>query len=66
MNNLLLFLDKAFFFLQKLWKAHQEKKWQKENDTLEASPADWFEQHFNGVSTMPTDDKTEQTNITDK
>ena len=52
--------------MQKLWKAHQEKKWQKENDKLEASPADWFEQHFDGVSTMPTDDKTEQTNITDK
>ncbi len=64
--NLVALLDKVFFFLQKLWKSHNEKKWQKEHDDLEASPADWFDEHFDGVSTMPTDDKAEQANTEGK
>ena len=64
--NLLALLDKVFFFLQKLWKSHNEKKWQKEHDDLEASPADWFDEHFDGMSAMPTDDKAEQANTEGK
>lgn len=58
-------MDKAFFFLQKLWKAHQEKKWQQEHDNLEASPADWFESHFNGLPNVPSNDKAKQALPTD-
>ena len=64
--NLVALLDKVFFFLQKLWKSYNEKKWQKEHDDLEASPADWFDEHFDGMSAMPTDDKAEQTNTEGK
>jgi hypothetical protein len=66
MYSLVAFLDKLFFFLQKLWKQHNEKKWQKEQDELEASPADWFEHHFDGLPTLPTDDKAKQANIESK
>ena len=64
--NLVALLDKVFFFLQQLWKSHNEKKLQKEHDDLEASPADWFDEHFDGVSTLPTDDKTKQADIESK
>ena len=64
--NLVALLDKIFFFLQKLWKSHNEKKWQKEHDDLEASPADWFDNHFDGMPTMPTDDKAKQADIEGK
>lgn len=66
MYSFVAFLDKVFFFLQKLWKQHNEKKWQKEQDELEANPAEWFEHHFDGVSTLPTDDKAKQTNTENK
>jgi len=64
--NLVALLDKIFFFLQKLWKSHNEKKWQKEHDELEASPADWFDEHFDGMPAMPSDDKAEQANTEGK
>ena len=64
MASLFAFLDKLFFFIQKLWKQHNEKEWQKEQDVLEESPADWFEQHFDGMSSLPTNDKTKQTDFT--
>jgi hypothetical protein len=66
MPSIFAFLDKVFFFLQKLWKAHNEKKWQKEQDELEASPAEWFESHFDGMPTMSHDDKTKQTHLEGK
>lgn len=64
--NLVALLDKVFFFLQKMWKSYNEKKLQKEYDALEASPADWFDGHFDGMSTLPTDDKAEQANTESK
>lgn len=64
--NLVALLDKLFFFLQKLWKSHNEKEWQNEQDDLEASPHDWFNEHFGGVSAMPTDDKAEQADTESK
>jgi hypothetical protein len=64
--NFIALLDKVFFFLQKLWKSYNEKKSQKEYDDLEASPADWFDNHFDGMSAMPSNDKTQQTNTESK
>jgi len=66
MASFFALLDKVFFFLQKLWQQHKEKEWQKEQNELEATPADWFEQHFDGLPTLPADDKAKQTNITNK
>ena len=63
--NFVAVLDKLLFFLQKWWKNYEDKKRQTEHDNLEASPADWFESHFDGVSHLPSDDKTQQTNPTD-
>ena len=65
MISFLAVLDKLLLFIQVWYKKQEEKKRQKEQDELEASPADWFTEHFNdGV--LPTDDKAKQTNSTDK
>ena len=65
MASFFALLDKVFFFLQKLWQQHKEKEWQKEQNELEGNPAEWFDRHFSG-GVLHTDDKTEQTDITDK
>jgi hypothetical protein len=59
-------LDKLFSFLQVYLKKKEEAKWQKEQDDVEASPADWFDSHFDGMPTMPSDDKAEQANPENK
>lgn len=64
--NYLAVLDKLLYFIQKWFKRREELTWQKEQDELEASPAEWFDTHFDGMSAMPADDKTIQTNSTDK
>lgn len=65
MISFLAVLDKLLLFIQVWYRKQEEKKWQKEQDELEASTADWFDEHFNdGV--LPTDDKAKQANSTDK
>ena len=67
MTAFLAVLDKLLGFLQTWYKKQQETKWQKEIDDLENSPADWFEQHFDGVSEKLRDNgQTPKTNSEDK
>lgn len=65
MISFLAVLDKLLLFVEVWYKKQKEKKWQKEQNELEASPADWFDEHFN-VGVLPTDDKAKQANSTDK
>ena len=65
MISFLAVLNKLLLFVEVWYKQQKAKKWQKEQNELEASPADWFDEHFNdGV--LPTDDKAKQANSTDK
>lgn len=65
MISFLAVLDKLLLFVEVWYKKQEEKKWQKEQNELEASPADWFDEHFSdGV--LPTDDKAKSSDSTDK
>ena len=65
MISFLAVLDKLLLFIQVWYKKQEEKKRQKEQYELEASPADWFTEHFDdGV--LSSDDQAKQTNSTDK
>jgi len=59
-------IDKLLTFLDRWVALQKEKKAQKEYNELEANPADWFDNHFDGLS--DESDKTEptKTNISDK
>lgn len=65
MISFLAVLDKLLLFIQVWYKKQKEKKWQKEQNELEGNPAEWFDRHFSG-GVLHTDDKTKQTDITDK
>lgn len=65
MISFLAVLDKLLLFIQVWYKKQKEKKWQKEQNELESNPAEWFDRHFSG-GVLHTDDKTKQTDITDK
>ena len=43
-------LEIFFRLLDKLISSIENRKKQDERDELEASPADWFDEHFDGVS----------------
>ena len=66
MISLISIIDKLLTFLDRWVALQKEKKAQKEYDELEANPADWFDNHFSGLS--DESDKTEptKTNISDK
>ena len=57
MISIVSFLDKVLGLIQVLLKKIQEKRAQDERDSLEANPAEWFSEHFDGVQS--TSDKTE-------
>lgn len=49
--------------IDKFLLALQHKKNQEAMDELEANPAEWFDNHFDGMPTMSADDKTNQTHL---
>ena len=58
-------LDKLLSLLQVWYAKREQDKFQKEQDELEASPANWFEHHFDGMPALPTNQETAKTNISD-
>ena len=62
MISIVSFLDRVFSLIQVLLKKIQEKRAQDERDSLEANPADWFNEHFDGVSDTSNETETSQAN----
>ena len=65
MISFLAVLDKLLLFIQVWYKKQEEKKRQKDQNELEANPADWFTEHFND-GLLPSDDQTKSSDSTDK
>lgn len=62
MISIVSFLDRVLSLIQVLIKKIQEKRAQDERDSLEANPAEWFSEHFDGVQSTSDEAKTSQAN----
>lgn len=62
MISIFAVLDKLLAMLQSWVAAQEQKKAQEARDELENNPADWFERHFDGMSSGNTakDDKADK------
>lgn len=49
MNKLLYLLSALVSFLERLGRKREQREAQNERDDLESNPADWYNQHFDGV-----------------
>ena len=54
MISIFAVLDKLLAILQSWISTQEQKKVQEARDELENNPADWFEHHFNGMSSSNT------------
>jgi len=61
MLKLVAILDKLLWAIQSWVIYRDHKKLQEERNELESAPADWFSNHFSGLS----DDNNNETNKTD-
>lgn len=59
--NFLGVLDKLLSLLQVWFAKRENEKFQEEQDELEATPADWFEHHFDGMPALPANQETAKT-----
>jgi hypothetical protein len=66
MISFLAVIDKLLTFLDRWVALQKEKKAQKEYDELEANPADWFDNHFSGLSDESSKAESTKANASDK
>jgi hypothetical protein len=66
MFKLISILDRLLFLLTKWAVQREQKKAQKDSDELQKNPAMWFDNHFNGMPTIPSQtDQADQANTSD-
>jgi hypothetical protein len=66
MFKLISILDRLLFLLTKWAVQREQVKAQRNRDELQKNPANWFDNHFNGMPTIPSQtDQANQANTSD-